>query len=475
MRKYSSSPFSGIGSSSSYMVDISTRNVHSASAESPITSDVAQAHTERPEFRQGTCDALILGARQRQSLVAVRSLGKRGLRVAATETPDCPNPPTFASRWCQQKIIHPDAQGIQESVRDLQQLLARTKPHVVIPTSDSDVALLRHYRRQTGKHVGLAIAKEPALAIAISKEQTLEIAQRLHLRVPRGVTLKHVGEVAEAMREVGLPAVVKPDESWLENEQQNVRVASSLVTTPDEARRAVEELTSLGGTVLFQQFLTGKREAVSFLYANGQMHARFAQWAKRTHPPLGGTSILRQSITIPIDIGEQAESLIQEIDLEGYSEVEFRRDSAGYPYLMEINPRLSASVEVAVRAGVDFPHLLYQWSNGERIDTIEDYRTGFWMRYLGGDIATTIAALQQRGRPGVPTPTQTLFGFCSSFLMPMHYDYFDWKDPLPAWETFMHAQRTIRERMRKRVTNLWRNDEGYQTRRTKDDIYDPGV
>src|SRR6202023_1089385 len=95
----------------------------------------------------------------------------------------------------------------------------------------------------------------------------------------------------------------------------------------------------------------------------GQIYARFAQWAKRTDPPLGGTSVLRQSIPIPPDIGDQAERLVIEIELEGYSEVEFRRDNGGIPYLMEINPRLSASVEIAVRSGVDFPYLLYQGQN----------------------------------------------------------------------------------------------------------------
>jgi hypothetical protein len=49
---------------------------------------------------------------------------------------------------------------------------------------------------------------------------------------------------------------------------------------------------------------------------------------------------------------------------------------------MEINPRLSASVEVAVRAGVDFPYLLYQWANGDPIDHVEYYRVGRWMCYL---------------------------------------------------------------------------------------------
>jgi len=100
---------------------------------------------------------------------------------------------------------------------------------------------------------------------------------------------------------------------------------------------------------------------------------------------------------------------------------------------MEINPRLSASVELAVRAGVDFPHLLYQWANGDRIDVVKDYRIGGWMRYLGGDLATTLASMRQRGRPGVPPPAQAIFEFCASFFVPARYDYLDWRDPLPAW------------------------------------------
>ena len=53
-----------------------------------------------------------------------------------------------------------------------------------------------------------------------------------------------------------------------------MRLMCKLVTTPDEARRAVEELTSFAGSTLIQQFLSGRREAVSFLYAHGQVYAR---------------------------------------------------------------------------------------------------------------------------------------------------------------------------------------------------------
>jgi predicted ATP-grasp superfamily ATP-dependent carboligase len=389
------------------------------------------------------CEALVLDAGLRQSLVTVRSLGSRGPRVAALESFD--DVPAFSSRWCQQKIVCPADEGTEDYLAYLEQVLGATGARVLITSSDGTVALIRRHREQLEQRVRIALAREPALEMAVNKERTLEIARELGLAIPKGVTVKTVSDVGAALREIGLPAVVKPSESWMWGEQQGARFLAQLVTTPDEALRAVEELTSLGGTLLFQQFLSGRREAVNFLYSSGQINASFAQWAKRTDPPLGGSSVLRQSINIPPDIGEQAERLVREIDLEGYSEVEFRRDSAGIPYLMEINPRLSASVELAVRAGVDFPYLLYQWANGEGVDAVKSYRAGGWMRYLEGDIATTVASVQQRGRPGITPPMRSILDFCASFFVPMRYDYLDWKDPLPAWTaTADFARRLLR-------------------------------
>lgn len=378
-------------------------------------------------------DALVLDARLRQALVTVRSLGRRGLSVAALE--NARNVPTFSSRWCKESFVCPEEEGSSQYLAYLEQLLDSTGIQVLIPSSDGTIALLRQHRQRLEQRVHLALAKEPAMTIAVNKEQTLAIAQQLGLNIPRGGVVKTVSDVSVALKEIGLPAVVKPVESWVEGGQQKlpgVRIVSRLVTTADEARLAVEELTAYGGTTLFQQFLSGRREAVSFLYARGEMHARFAQWAKRTEPPLGGQSVLRQSIAIPSDIAVQSERLVREIDLEGYSEVEFRRDSAGVPYLMEINPRLSASVEMAVRSGVDFPRLLYQWASGTRIDKVVGYRAGNWMRYLKGDIMTTLAVLQQRGRPGVMPPAQAIADFWLSFFVPMDYDYIDWQDLAPA-------------------------------------------
>lgn len=407
-----------------------------------------------PEKRAFAYDALVLDAKLRQSLVTVRSLGGRGLRVAALEVASlleksC-SVPTFASRWCQ-RTYHAPAyeQETEPFLTYLKQLLDHSGARVLITSSDGTLAVIREHREEIERRTAVALAKDAALEVAIDKEKTLRLADQLGVGVPRGVVVKAADEVAAAVREIGLPAVVKPIESWLWGEQQGVRLICKLVTTKQEACEAVEALTLSGGSVLFQQFLSGKREAVSFLYAKGEIYARFAQWAKRMQPPLGGTSVFRQSIAVPQDIGEQAERLVRAIDLEGYSEVEFRRDSEGKPYIMEINPRLSASVEVAVRAGVDFPYLLYQWASGEHIERVPAYRTGGWMRYLEGDLLTTFQTISQRGRPGVTPPVQAFAEFIADFFIPSGYDYVDWKDPLPAWVAAAEFSDRLRQRLGK--------------------------
>lgn len=109
------------------------------------------------------------------------------------------------------------------------------------------------------------------------------------------------------------------------------------------------------------------------------------------NPPSGGSSVLPKSIAIRPDTGDQAERLVREIDLEGFSMVEFRRDTAGVPHIMEINSRLIAGIELAISAGVNFPC----------------------------------------GRPGIAPPMRAVRDFCISCFVPTRYDYLDGSDLLP--------------------------------------------
>lgn len=385
----------------------------------------------RRESDAGEVEALILDAAQRQALVAVRELGGAGVRVCAVECHA--GAPAWVSRRCTASALVPDFTYHPDAyVESLLELCEKRRPRVLIPSHDGSIEALRARRAELERHTGLALAGEEALAVAVDKRRTLRAARDLGMRVPRGVEVTELGGVRDALAEVGLPVVVKPARSWAQAHAAGRRLNAVAATSATAAGEAAGALLEEGVGVVLQEWLSGSREAVSFVYAQGRMWARFAQRTTRSVPPLGGSSVRRESISLPPDIAEAAERLVGELDLEGYSEVEFRRDARGEAALMEINPRLSASVEVAVRAGVPFPRLLYAWAAGERMHEHRHYRAGVKMRWMGGDLAWLKKVLADPGQPDAPPAGRAVGAFLADCVRPLSYDYLDLRDPRPA-------------------------------------------
>lgn len=373
----------------------------------------------------------MLDADERQSLVTIRSLGRAGIAVGALESR--PRVPAFSSRWCRLSGVVPSTTLDSEAFTDaVIGWVERYSPRVLIPAADGSVAALRRRRDELERHTTLALASDGALDIAVSKTRTLGLARDLGIGVPRAATLRQLIDLPAAAEEVGFPLVVKPTESWVARGSGGIRLTPKVVVTLEEAARASEAALQLGCPVILQEWLTGRREAISVFRAHRRIWARFAQLAIRMHPPLGGTSVTRVSIAPPADISSAAEHLVDAADLDGYSEIEFRRDAAGRPVLMEINPRLSASVEIAVRAGVDFPFLLYTWVTGGSLTAVPSYRVGLRMRWLGGDIRWLYTTLTSQHRPDVEPVGRALLQFFGDFFRPARYDYVAKEDLRPA-------------------------------------------
>jgi predicted ATP-grasp superfamily ATP-dependent carboligase len=374
-------------------------------------------------------DAVVLDADERQSLVSVRALGRAGIRVGAFDASRIA--PAFSSRWCSVRRRLPDAADQDGYVDALLAAVRQFRPGALLVARDSTIEAVRARRTEIEAETTLALPPEPALEIAVNKERTLSLAERLGVAVPVSEPVPD-GDGQQPGGRTGFPAVVKPVRSWVSSPSGGTRLGCLLAVDAGEVHAAAERATRLGGRVVLQQWLQGRREAVSLFCVDGKVHARFAQVAYRMLPPLGGSSIVRESIPLPPDLTAAAEALVVEAGLDGYTEVEFRRDSDGAPFLMEVNPRLSASVEIAVRAGVDFPGLLYAWASGRPLPRAQGYREGVRMRWLGGDIRWLRKTLVDRGRPEVTPPTRAVGAFARDCFVPHAYDYVMWDDLRPA-------------------------------------------
>lgn len=393
------------------------------------------------------CDILVLDAELRPSLAAIRSLGRRNLRVAGLCVDDVSSVPAFSSRWCGQKLISRAHEGTPGYLASLEQVVRSASPRVIMASSIGTVSLLRQYREQLEKYAPIALAPEAVLDIALNRAHVLEIARTYQLNIPKVFAINDVTEVDEAMRVIGLPAIVKPIVSW--DVQRCVRLRTTVVATPEEARSRVHSLIDLGNGALFQQFLPGLQESISFLFARGEVCARFASQTKRTSAQAGRTDVWRRSIRVPEDSGAQAEQLLRQIGLDGYCRVDFRRDYTGKPYLMDIDPCLSTGTELAIHAGVDFPYLLYQWAMGEPVAQVSGYRAGIWRRDLAGDFSAMLATISQAGRPYTMPRGRAIRDFCGAFFVPTSYDYLDWRDPAPAWAAIKGRFNNLRGRIRR--------------------------
>jgi predicted ATP-grasp superfamily ATP-dependent carboligase len=359
-------------------------------------------------------DVLLLDAQYKQSLAAMRAYARVGLRVgaAACET-DAARAPSLRSRWCLLRATLPNVStGSDAYVDGILDLLDQHHPKMLLPAHDASIDALRTQRAEIERRTALPLASEAALDIAVNKSRTLKLASDLGVLVPRGVSVTAFDDVLPALNEIGFPLVVKPYESWVQQPgSQGVRFGAAAFQSSDDAVRRLEEILSAGGQALVQQWLPGRREAVSLFYARGQFWARLAQMSYREWPVVGGASVMCETIPLSADISTPSEQLARAMDLEGCSMFEFRRDQHGRPVLMEVNPRLGGSVGLAIAAGVNFPQMMYDWQLGDALSAPDSYRVGLRLRWLEGDLLNIKSVFTNQGQPDVPPRGRALADF----------------------------------------------------------------
>ena len=290
-------------------------------------------------------DVLILDAASRQSLTTARRLGRAGLRVALADcAADCGpswSALSFYSRYSARNVVLPSVSTDPDDFADAVVAFARAHPtRVILPTADAGIAALMPRRAELAAlGTRLALAPDAALRIASDKDRTLSVARELGIDCPQTVKIEGLWDLPEAIGTLGFPCVLKPTVSV--TRQSFGRLYAVEVVNEVEAIKVVQAYLSAGADVLAQQWASGLREGVTLFIAGGEVRAACAPVAYRTSPALGGASVLRESVPLRADVRSAAVRLATAIGLEGVCEVEFRRNAAGRPLLMEVNARLA--------------------------------------------------------------------------------------------------------------------------------------
>lgn len=338
----------------------------------------------------------------RSALAVTRSLGRRGVPVTVADPARLSL--ARASRHCHASIrVDAPDRSPEAFVAAVRREVERGGHRVVVPVEDVSLSVLSRAR---SRFDGLSVLPFPefdTIQAAHDKAALASLAREHGIPVPKTAVLTHASDLGSAIRDVGLPAVVKPRFSRVfAGGRWTAAGAVRYVHTAAEVEAAYRDLSGGAAAPLLQEFIPGEGRGVFVLMNGGQLRAAFAHRRLREKPPAGGVSVLSESVELDPQLLQHCERLFHALKWHGVAMAEFKRDArSGACKLLEINGRFWGSLQLAVDAGVDFPYLLYRLAVDGDVAPVFQYRIGVRLRWWLGDLDWLLLRLREpRGLVG---------------------------------------------------------------------------
>jgi predicted ATP-grasp superfamily ATP-dependent carboligase len=372
----------------------------------------------------------------RAALLVVRSLRKRNIDTTVLVQKQEFSVSRF-SRWRPESIYFPspinDVKGFIEA---LIRLVSSGNYFTIFPVTDPTLIPISEHREQLSPYLRLVLPSHESVMTAFDKSKTLKLAQEIGVPIPKTFQVKNVSEAINVLEKIRYPTVIKPRQSYFWGKDGKATFSRPFyVNSASELISTYKKVEQKSPSPLIQEYVPGENISVAVLFDKGELKAACFIGVKRTLPVRGGTSVLRESIPPTQLLLNYTQELLSDLCWHGVAEVEYRIDSRDLtPKLMEINPRVWGSMNVAIESGVDFPYLLYLLAKGEHVDPVFNYKIGVKYRWLNGDFQNLISLFKGEQRlinAENSDKLNTVLGFLKFYEANMHYDGFRMSDPAP--------------------------------------------
>jgi predicted ATP-grasp superfamily ATP-dependent carboligase len=343
--------------------------------------------------------------------------------------------PARRSRYCADFRVYPSP---LDNVEDFRKWLIRTvssnEYELLVGTTEFTIPLISEWRQELEPHVQIPLPDHTTLKSAFDKSVVTRLAQDLNLTIPPTTFIDDWEKFEKVTRKNRQwPLIIKPRSSVGCKDGRRFGLSVQYAFDPDALRRIYYDLCEQTSWPMLQSYVSGRGVGCFFLIQKGNVVARFQHQRIRDTNPTGSRSSLRVSSSADLSLMDASERLLRAMGWEGLAMVEYRVDSDGTPYFMEVNPRPWGSIQLAVEAGVDFPLMWYRGVVGQTIEEVKSYHHGIACRYLVGDLTHLESVLRGPSpdwRLPYPRRLRTLVNFFKFWGRNMRYDDFaaeDWR------------------------------------------------
>ena len=296
---------------------------------------------------------LLLDASTRQALSACRALGRAGYSVGVAGYGGLD-----VSRYSRYAATYhrlPDPSGAAEAFRDaLARLIADHEYEALVASDDATLARLASAPPPIPSSPRLG----PAFDRLTDKGGLGALCADAGVYHPATVASGRIADVRGHLERARYPLVVKAERSAVAtNDDVRQGKGASVVHSATAAVEAFEALRSRGLTPLAQEHIEREEKVnVAVVRGGGRSQLRFAHRSLRDVPPSGGSAAALESIDPERFPGAEALTALERVcdaaGYEGLAQAECIVSRDGRLFLIEVNPRLWASVDFAERLGL---------------------------------------------------------------------------------------------------------------------------
>ena len=321
---------------------------------------------------------LLLDGHTVQALSVARSLKSAGYKVTAIIESRISY--GYASRYVDEKIIY-KSDEISDFLSFLLDFLKKNPQDVILPLYNDSAEFLSKHKERIEEETGVkcAVTDIDTFMAAHDKSRLMEICRVHGLPHPRTANISYES-VKSAVEYVGFPAMIKPNIS---------AGAKGIVLVKDEgelSRKLPEILDNYGPSTL-QEYIDHNGvyyNVMLYRDRNGKSHGGVVLEIMRYFPLKGGTSCYCKTIRNDalVDVCRDA---LNSLNWWGFADFDLMQAKDGSYKIIEINPRVPASIHGAAISNVNFPQLIVEDCTGLPLSEVE-YMPDKEMRFMGLDV-----------------------------------------------------------------------------------------
>jgi len=268
------------------------------------------------------------------------------------------------------RLLHDDFLTVPEAahpdfIARLLQACESRGVQLIMPLVTNELfPLSKHKALFESKGIRVLVSSESGIATANNKAACYSFLQGRGLALPRFFKVKTVEEFIHAAFELGHPAAPFCFKPAISNGSRGFRVVSDALNesellfahkpyqTSITYAHALKILSAQSfPELLVSDYLPGEEYSVDCLAAEGEPLLAVPRLREKT---INGISVQGRFVNDGLII-DYCSRIIRAIGLHGNIGIQVKKNAAGEPLLLEINPRVQGTIVAALGAGINLP------------------------------------------------------------------------------------------------------------------------